>query len=201
MRRRTAWYETRRARAEPTPVRPRRPVPPCESSRPGTRGIGRARIRSFRAPTSPGPSRDAACPPGRKARRLPRDDWPRRLVAPWWKVRQMSEAWSAPLPWQAREEGLLVALPHLPSTLLVPRLNRGVHLFRDFSFLSALCRAPQSKVNRRDAAMRLGVLRSILDEGLQERRSALVISLVRRQESELIADADFFRPQPIGLLQ
>src|SRR5438876_873454 len=105
------------------------------------------------------------------------------------------------LPWQAREEGLLVALPHLPSTLLVPCLNRGVHLFRDFSFLSALCRAPQSKVNRRDAAMRLGVLRSILDEGLQERRSALVISLVRRQESELIADADFFRPQPIGLLQ
>src|SRR5256886_7276535 len=49
------------------------------------------------------------------------------------------------LPWQAREEGLLVALPHLPSTLLVPCLNRGVHLFRDFSFLSALCRAPQSK--------------------------------------------------------
>src|SRR6516225_8063960 len=105
------------------------------------------------------------------------------------------------MPLGATEEGLLVALAQPPAALLIPRLNRGVHLFRDFPFLSALCRASQTKVNRREAAVRLGVLRSILDEGLQQRRCALVISLGRTQESELIADADFFRSQLIGLLQ
>src|SRR5438270_12253625 len=49
--------------------------------------------------------------------------------------------------------------------------------------------------------MRLGVLRSVLDECLQQRRCALVVSFGRTQESELIADADFLRPQLIGLLQ
>src|SRR5215467_13590176 len=105
------------------------------------------------------------------------------------------------MPLQAIEESLLIALPQLLSALLLSRLNCSVHFFRDFPLLPALRRAPQTKINGGKAAMRLGILGSILDEVLQQGRCALVISFVRTRESELVADADFLRLQLKGPLQ
>src|SRR2546429_848812 len=55
---------------------------------------------------------------------------------------------------RSRAGPLFVAsLLQTPTPCLILCLDRGVHLFRDFPFLPALRRAPQTKVNCREAAI------------------------------------------------